>query len=229
MRFVRRAPHDRRLSLVPFLALSLSVHFVAFVELPQSAQNAGSADSPAAPLQRPLEVTVASVDESAHTVFGAPNAAGIAVTANRREALALPTPVTPRGEANASGASTMAVAHTLIESMTPFWETNYGAVPPAITTPPQIIDATALGYPTDLPPRVRATQTQATIVVAADGRVEHVVSVEGPPAFARYMAAALRDIRFRPAEQNGKPVRYFMTVTADFVPAVTTAAAGTRP
>jgi hypothetical protein len=119
----------------------------------------------------------------------------------------------------------MAVAHTLIESMTPFWELNYGGTPPSITTPPQIIDAAALGYPTDLPARARATQAQATIVVAADGHVEQVVSVEGPPVFARYMAAALHDVRFQPAEQNGRPVRYFMTVTVDFVPTVTTAAA----
>jgi TonB family protein len=83
---------------------------------------------------------------------------------------------------------------------------------------------TPVGLPGKLdvpyPPSALDAQREGTVlawaIVDAQGRVEDVHVVEGPPDFAAAVTSALRLARLIPARNDGSPIRFYVTLAFDF-------------
>lgn len=81
--------------------------------------------------------------------------------------------------------------------------------PAEIETPVRHADSIDVAYPPLALEEKREGTVVAWVIVDAEGRVEEISIPEGGPEFGEAVQNALLAARFLPAEDRGKPIRYF--------------------
>jgi hypothetical protein len=130
------------------------------------------------------------------------------------------TPAKPRASSGLAvvGTSTLAPVWSMVEAILPFWEAQYGGAPDPDAHPPELTGDVDLGYPAGTEFNADPARVEAVVLVGADGRAEHVLMTKGEAPFVNYAEAALRGVRFKPAEHDGRPVRHYLSLEVVFWP-----------
>ncbi|HEX8012779.1 MAG TPA: energy transducer TonB [Casimicrobiaceae bacterium] len=141
------------------------------------------------------------------------SASAAASDAGRRESL-------PRGEAAASTASTGSVDVGPSPSIAVIGEALQGRAftefPVEIERPVQLLGAIDVPYPASaLAANIEGT-VYAWVIVNPRGSVDEVEIADGPPELAAAVQEALADARFRPAMDQGVPIRHYITLEIRF-------------
>jgi len=88
--------------------------------------------------------------------------------------------------------------------------------PAEIEVPVRPADAIDVQYPPAALEERREATVVAWVIVDADGRVEEISIPEGGPEFGEAVQNALLTARFLPAQDGGKPIRYFTMLEFKF-------------
>jgi TonB family protein len=215
------------------LAASIAVHLTTFaVLLATGAGVGGGTFALRSGAERPVEVLLATARTKATD-----GAAAAVLTASAPEALRVspsgesePTaavtspPASASGQASASGRTGGSRRPRVIVDdripRTRFAEALEGGpladFPREIETPVELPGKLEVPYPLPALEAQREGTVLAWAIVDAQGRVEDVQVVEGPPDLAAAVTAALRQARLIPARNDGAPIRFYITLAVDF-------------
>lgn len=129
-----------------------------------------------------------------------------------------PAPATSRGVASSGPGWGRAMGVVLTD------RTRLGALddrtrlefPIEIDRPPRVLDRIVAQYPAGALAAGREDTVIAWVVVNEEGRASQIEVAEGAEDFADQVRAALRDARFRPAQDKLAPIRFPIALQFDF-------------
>jgi len=205
------APRDvwTTVLMVAVIALALSLGWV----VGRSGRQRSLTQSSAQPQEQPsgTEPGDASVGRSQadqpHTGESQPTSAGLVVYQNDKMIYPKPSPATTRQSATAA-------------AIQPAAERSQLRTPPLRISPDTakqyITQRVEPEYPADA--RERGIQGPVVLdaLVGEDGAVQKFAAIRGDPQLAAAAATAVRQWRFRPFMQNGRPQEFQTRITVDF-------------